>query len=397
MHQLSRRKFIINILTGIGAIGFGYTLPKALAKEKIFWGAVLPLTGANALYAKGIHAALEIAINQVNEKGGINNIPVDLIVEDNKSNINNSIEMAKKLIEVDKVSFLSGFNHIFGMSQLACNYNIIFANYGLNIIPMEKVCNTYFTTNITMGQATKACTEWAASQNFGKAWSLATDKTYESSLIKPHFFEAAKRYGAKVKSQLEVSSKEDIDVLFSSKRIFKGSPSVIFANFIDYEWQNRFVMLAREYKVTNSYNVILILGSPLSGADLIGSSYRDIYVGIPWHWKIEDRNKIAQKFLEIFLKKEDQIPNWQHAVAYETTRMILDVAANLGTVATNKLIDYLEVAKYNSLRGKGEMRKEDHVSVSNYFILRGKIAERPKDMFDIAGIIYAVCKPRKCR
>jgi len=77
-------------------------------KEVIKIGAILPLTGDLSSYGVDTKLALELAVKQENEKGGIDNKKIVLIIEDSEGKAENATKAANKLINVDKVISILG-------------------------------------------------------------------------------------------------------------------------------------------------------------------------------------------------------------------------------------------------------------------------------------------------
>jgi urea transport system substrate-binding protein len=71
-------------------------------------GALIPLTGIETHVGQSMRVSTEIAVEEVNEAGGVLGRPIDLIVEDEASDPAVAVEKAKKLIREDGVTFIVG-------------------------------------------------------------------------------------------------------------------------------------------------------------------------------------------------------------------------------------------------------------------------------------------------
>ena len=81
----------------------------ARAEDKLRIGLDNPLTGTYAALGKNELTGCQLAVEQINAKGGILGRQVELIVEDSTSgDAGTAVQKAHKLIERDKVSFLLG-------------------------------------------------------------------------------------------------------------------------------------------------------------------------------------------------------------------------------------------------------------------------------------------------
>ena len=82
---------------------------KALGEEPIKMGLNDPFTGTYAQFGKNEQIGCELAIEQINVKGGILGRKVELLAEDSTStDTGTAVQKAHKLIDRDKVNFLLG-------------------------------------------------------------------------------------------------------------------------------------------------------------------------------------------------------------------------------------------------------------------------------------------------
>ena len=71
-------------------------------------GTISPLTGAAASYGEKMTRAIDLAVQEVNDKGGINGKKVVVIHEDDKLEAKDGVTAFKKLTSIDKVSAVIG-------------------------------------------------------------------------------------------------------------------------------------------------------------------------------------------------------------------------------------------------------------------------------------------------
>ena len=93
------------------AIGLSAVLgmaPMASAQETIQMGAVLSLTGASATVGEDVRRAVDLAVDDVNENGGVLGKKFEVIVEDSAGNATSALNAARKLVNVDKVPVIIG-------------------------------------------------------------------------------------------------------------------------------------------------------------------------------------------------------------------------------------------------------------------------------------------------
>lgn len=91
--------FAVASLIGVGV---------ASAQDTIKIGVTQPLTGAVAASGNYVANGAKIAAAELNANGGLLGKPVELVIEDNKSNPKEAVATAEKLIISDKVPVLMG-------------------------------------------------------------------------------------------------------------------------------------------------------------------------------------------------------------------------------------------------------------------------------------------------
>ena len=84
-------------------------MPTALsAAEPIKIGVVTPLSGTYAQIGKQVRWGAELAVKEINAAGGVGGRVIELIFEDEEANPPVAVRKAEKLLQQDKVEFLTG-------------------------------------------------------------------------------------------------------------------------------------------------------------------------------------------------------------------------------------------------------------------------------------------------
>ena len=91
-----------------GAVTTDTTGPAAPSGEKIVIGAVVSATGPAAPLGEPERAVLEMMQTQINDAGGVLGRPVEIIIEDDKSNPTDAVTLTQKLLQQDKVIAIIG-------------------------------------------------------------------------------------------------------------------------------------------------------------------------------------------------------------------------------------------------------------------------------------------------
>ena len=107
--KLDRRTLLKTAgLVGVAQIASPFVIT-ARAADEVKIGLDNPLTGAYAALGKNELIGAQLALEQINAKGGILGRQVELLVEDSTSgDAGTAVQKARKLIDRDKVDFLIG-------------------------------------------------------------------------------------------------------------------------------------------------------------------------------------------------------------------------------------------------------------------------------------------------
>lgn len=103
MTRWSRRAAVI-----VSGLAFAIAPWIASAAESIKIGVNEPLTGAVAASGNYVTNGAKIAADEINAKGGVLGQPLELVIEDNKSNPTEAVAAAEKLIVSDEVPVMMG-------------------------------------------------------------------------------------------------------------------------------------------------------------------------------------------------------------------------------------------------------------------------------------------------
>lgn len=98
--------------------------------DKYQLGVVFPLSGNAAEHGKDMLDGLQYAVKEVNANGGINGVPVELVVEDGKAVPKDSVNATQKLITVDKVPVIfTGFSSpVLASVPIADQHKVLLVN-----------------------------------------------------------------------------------------------------------------------------------------------------------------------------------------------------------------------------------------------------------------------------
>jgi branched-chain amino acid transport system substrate-binding protein len=197
----SLRRTILKTAAAAGALQVaGPFINKARAAEPVLIGLDNPLTGTYAALGKNELTGCQLAIEQINAKGGILGRPAKLIVEDSTSgDAGTAVQKARKLIERDKVNFLLGnVNSALSvaMAQVSNEKGVLHIVPGGHTDPVTgtschwnvfRVCNT---TRMETNSISKILFN-----KFGKRWYFLTPDYAFGHTLQQGFEASLKEFG----------------------------------------------------------------------------------------------------------------------------------------------------------------------------------------------------------
>ena len=108
-----RLRVNLSSLLSVAAIGlFVSSIHSAeaakLAGRNVKIGCLASLTGKGAEWGQAAKLSMEIAVEEINAKGGIGGVPIDLICYDTQTLEAEALKLVSRLVERDKVLAISG-------------------------------------------------------------------------------------------------------------------------------------------------------------------------------------------------------------------------------------------------------------------------------------------------
>lgn len=140
----------------------------ALAQDLVI-GAVLPLSGASATLGDDQRRGIELAVEQLNEKGGVAGRKVKVIVEDSGGRTPSALDAAKKLVTVDNVPVVIG-EYSSGITIPMGQYLVQEGRVHLNIGSSSDAIRKLGDGSFSLIGLDKVSTDFAARDAVEKGW-----------------------------------------------------------------------------------------------------------------------------------------------------------------------------------------------------------------------------------
>ena len=319
--------------------------PKASDTIKI--GLAAPLTGSSAQDGESIKNGVQIAIDEINAKGGIKGKKVVLEVQDDKTDPKEAAIVANKFAE-DK-SVLAVIGHFNSSATLAGApiYNkagVVEISPGSSSPAVTKAGDYTFRVITTDAYQGDYVAKWAINDLKYKKIAIIYENSDYGKGLSDVFSKKVQELGASVTSNDSYLSGETKDFSAILTKVKTQSPDMIFIGGL----YNETALIAKQAKNMG-------LNAPLMGVDAIysnalielgGASVEGVM--FPGFFIEETDNPVAKDFIKSYKEKYKVSPATYAAYGYDAAKVVLASIENAG--ADRKAIrDYM--AKIKDLKG----------------------------------------------
>lgn len=312
-------------------------------------GVVNSVTGAFASYGKPIQNGLLLAEKEINNKGGIDGIPIKLILEDDESDNKKAVNAFTKLATIDKVPVVIGplssgaslatapvaeKEKTVQISTLAGTLDLSSAgDYIFRIYPASDIASKFIANKAVHKFNARKVAVFYANDAFGRTASKFVKQVLEENKIEIVTEESFESGGINFKPQLT--------------RIKKINPDLVICSAY-YEDGARILVQARE----------LGLDLPFLGedgwfgpiADNVGDAIKNLYfANVAFGEEFKD-NEVMQKFIINYKAKYNEPPTAGAAAGYDAVYIVKELIEKNGYEAA-KIKDALYTIDYTGAFG----------------------------------------------
>jgi branched-chain amino acid transport system substrate-binding protein len=346
----------------------------ALAADPIRIGGMYPLSGRAEALGRECKFGAELAVEEINAKGGVLGRKFELFSADDKANVQESVNLSKRYIQKDGVNFLFGVVSSAGALAVA------------EVAKQEKVV-TMITIGSTDGVTKDKWNRYTFRSGMGnsqEANSLAlyTAKKYPK-LTKFYNIGPDYEYGRTMWELFKAKMKEQNpkaefvgeqwpklatpDYTSYINAILQAKPEAVFCTL----WGGDLVAFfkqAKPYGIFDKMKWIIATGADVSLARAMG---KDMPTGIIadqryyFHWPTSKKN---QDFVKAYFAKNKEYPSAWAAQGYDGVYFLAEAIRKAGSLDTEKVIAALEGLTIDAPRGKATLRKEDHQLYADYMV-----------------------------
>lgn len=346
-------KWVIGIIVVVAIVAVGYFATKGpsepVSTEPIKIGFVGPLTGDAVTYGEPIRNAISLAVEEINNIGGINGRKIEMIYEDGKCAGKDAVNAAQKLVNVDGVKIIIGgvcSGETLSITPITEPAKVLVLSPSASSPDITKAGDFVFRNNPSDADGGKALAKLIR-EKYTKAAIISENTDYAQALRKV-FVESFKSLGGEVAAN-ESFAPETKDFRSILTKLKAVNPEAILVNPQTEIAGGTIVKQARELGITIPlYGTIALAGTKTIE---IAGTYAEgmLLVDAPG---LSGNNPKAVKFLADYKAKYGQTTlEFYLGAAYDDVYILAQAISRVG-INPEKLRDYLYGLKnYNGVIG----------------------------------------------
>ena len=347
---------VVGVFLGIAAL--------CHAAEPIRIGFVHSLSGPGSVYGKPQLDATEIAVAEINARGGVLGRKLEVIVRDDKTKPDDGLREAKDLVLSKKVDYLVGTTSsavAAAISGFAREQKKLFfvGQAAATIITSAKGHRYVFRMGTNTAIYCRSAARLAAELPYTKLYIIGPDYEYGHASSK-EFLTAL----MKLKPKVELV-KEAYYPLGTPD--FKPYVSAIMASGAEFcyssVWAADWVAFAKQAKPMGYFEKIKDIGpnhASIEEAAALGKDMPEGLIGGSQYpfWAL--KTKKSDDFVKKFREKTGKYPGEGAVTGYATIQALVEAITKAKSADTEKVIDALEGMAVDTPVGNVLIRKIDH-------------------------------------
>ncbi|WP_314011200.1 ABC transporter substrate-binding protein [Pseudostreptobacillus hongkongensis] len=309
------------------------------------------LTGDISQYGISIKEGVELKIEEINNAGGVNGKKIELITQDTKGDLQEVVNITKKMISEDKVNAILGESisaNTFAAAELAQKAKIPFITPAGTRFDITEGKDFVFRTTFTDPFQGEVLAKYIKEQGFNNVALLTNTSVDYSVGVANKFKEVAKEIGLSFTEQKYTKDDKDFKSLLTN---VKNSNADVLLLPDYYNTIGLILSQAKELGLNN----IQAFGS--DGWDGIHKNFASVTEGAIFltQFDLNDTTELNVKFIDAFKAKYNKDPDMFNALGYDAATLLVDALSRVDDVNNpEKIKDALKQSKIDLVTGKLE-------------------------------------------
>lgn len=322
------------------------------SSNEIKIGILFPLTGDESDYGKKGSNAIELAIEQVNDSGGISGKKIKAVYEDSKADATTGVTAIQKLITIDKVPAVVGdiVSAVTIPAAAVAEKNKVILIAPTSSAPAITAAGVYiyrvWPSDLAEGMAAG---NYARDKGYKKAVILHVNNDYGTQIaeIFTKNFET---------SEQKVLTNEAYDPKANDYKSIltkvKGlTPDVVYiAGY--FEDTATILKQAKEIGLSTQYIGATAIEDK-KFIEIAGNSSEGIVYPLATGFDAKSQDPVTKNFVEAFEKKYNYEPSWVESHCYDAFMLIVEaMKSNPNEISGDNMRKYLDSTSYDGVTGK---------------------------------------------
>lgn len=337
-------KVIISLITLVIIVWGGYFLVnknQGISNGKIRIGAIFMLSGVGANWGENSQRGADLAVEEVNNSGGINGKKIEIIYQDNQGDNSKEAVNALQNLLSQNIKIVLGPNWTpsgLAVAPIACEKGIVMISPSLGVGEFNESCDYLFNLWPHDDKLSEQLGKWLYGKGYRKVAVLGSNQEWEHAQA-----EAVKRgfegAGGKILAY-ELVQKGETDFKPSAAKIKSANPdAVVFTNFT---YEHLSARKLRELGVKVPFFSVLIDDEHVQGAAGAFEGAIAVTSFTP-----------IQSFTEKFIAKYGKQPDIGSDTSYDAVKLITEAIKISNSTDPQKIRDYiLSLSSYSGASGK---------------------------------------------
>lgn len=361
-----RTRLMRSMFAVVAAAGFVGGAAQAQQGEPIRLGAIYIMSGTASVYGKFAEQGLQLAIEEINDSGGILGRPVEYKLQDSQIKADVAIQAARKLVYQDQVDALMGIDSSGVAAGLAptipeLNRPLIITHAATPDVT-GKLCNrNVFRISVNINQNMKAAAQLAADTGAKRWTTIGPDYAFGHQS-----WEFFGNYLKEIDPSVELMDQtafprfgnEDFTPFINS--VMDASPEGVLISL----WGGDLVNFVRQANnlgfFDKGFQVMMTVGAATEVLSALGE---DMPEGV-WlstrYWFGAHDNPMNKRFVDAYTSKYGNPPSYNAEGAYAAVYAYKAAMEKAGSTDPDKVIAALSGLTVMTPMGEVTFREGDH-------------------------------------
>ncbi len=344
-----------------------------LAADTIKIGGMLPLSGRAADLGITCKQGAELAVKEINAKGGVLGKKLELLMADSKAQVPEIVSLSKRYIQKDKVNFLFGIVSSAGClaaAEIAKQEKVIFMDTvaSTDTLTKEKWNRYSFRSGTCNSQEANSLALYAAQdKKLKKFYNIGPDYEYGRTM-----WELFKTKMTQQNPEAQFIGEQwpklfVPDYTSYINAILAAKPDAVYCSL----WGGdlvAFIKQAKPFGLFDKMKWIVATGADITVTQVLG---KEMPTGIIcdqryyFHWP---NTPVNQEFVKAYKAAYGNYPSAWAAEGYDGIHFLAAAIKKAGSLDTEKVVAALEGLTLDLPRGKSSLRKEDHQLYCDFMV-----------------------------